>query len=158
MVALGAVLTVAGRDGYRALPAADFVTGAFATALRPGELLVGIVVPGSSARWGYSKLLTASGGWPVATAAAHLDGSRAVVTVGSVTTRPVTLPPVDLEDPADPSPADHAALRAALEAALATGRADWWSDELAEATYRRRVAVPVAARAVRDALIPETTP
>ena len=45
LVALGATVEVASVDGRRALPIDEFLTGPKATALEPGELIVGVRVP-----------------------------------------------------------------------------------------------------------------
>lgn len=45
MMALDAVMIARSRDGERRIPAADFFTGIYETALEPGELLVGIEIP-----------------------------------------------------------------------------------------------------------------
>jgi aerobic carbon-monoxide dehydrogenase medium subunit len=52
MVALDAELTASGRGGRRTLPADQFFTGIFATALAPDELLTEIRVPGLPPRTG----------------------------------------------------------------------------------------------------------
>ncbi len=52
MVALEAELTASGRGGRRTLPADQFFTGIFATALAPDELLIEIRVPGLPPRTG----------------------------------------------------------------------------------------------------------
>ena len=45
MLALGAEHVVRGRDGERRVPATEFFTGVFETAVGPGEMLVEILVP-----------------------------------------------------------------------------------------------------------------
>jgi aerobic carbon-monoxide dehydrogenase medium subunit len=149
LLAADATMTIAGPTGTRAVPAAEFFRAPYATALEPGELLVGIRVPGTPAAgtWGYHKLLTAAGSWPIAVAAAYLDGNTVTITVGAATETPVRLPPLDLPDPAHLSATDKAAVAASIEQT----DVPWWHDELADAAYRRRVATVVAVRAITDA-------
>src|ERR671932_890765 len=45
MVALGATMTIAGRDGEREVAARDFFLGVYMTAVGPGELLTKISIP-----------------------------------------------------------------------------------------------------------------
>src|SRR5918911_1118942 len=45
MVALGATMTIRGRDGERSVPAEDFFLGVYMTAAGPGELLTRIRIP-----------------------------------------------------------------------------------------------------------------
>src|SRR5262245_56505724 len=52
MLALGAEIVARGPSGQRRIPIASFFTGPFETALKPGELLVEIRIPGPAARSG----------------------------------------------------------------------------------------------------------
>jgi CO/xanthine dehydrogenase FAD-binding subunit len=54
MVALDAKFQLRGRSGVRTVNAADFFTGLFETALKPGELLVDIAIPPMPAKSGYA--------------------------------------------------------------------------------------------------------
>jgi len=76
--ALGATLVLAGSAGERKLPAAEFMKGAFATALADDELIVAVEVPklSASARWGYWKFCRKTGEFPDASAALLLDPAR----------------------------------------------------------------------------------
>ena len=75
--ALKAVMTIAGPDGTRTVPAREFHTGPYETVVAPGELLTEISIPirpgGGSA---YEKVGRRVGDWPVAAAgvAIWLDG------------------------------------------------------------------------------------
>lgn len=57
LMALGAVVHLAGPAGRRELPVEDFILGAFETALVTGEIVTGVHLPrcSSSARFGYRK-------------------------------------------------------------------------------------------------------
>ncbi|MEU6796770.1 FAD binding domain-containing protein [Nonomuraea wenchangensis] len=149
LVALDARLRLASAGGVREVAAADFFTGAFATARRPDEVLAAVTLPApTGARPGYTKLKLAESSWPIATAACvpGQDGGLRVA-VGAVAATPLL---VTLDPPgagvADPAWRAH--VREVVGAALD----EPWSDVLADGEYRRRVAPVVAARAVADAL------
>jgi carbon-monoxide dehydrogenase medium subunit len=76
--ALGAEVLIAGPAGERRVPAADFMKGAFATALAEDELVVAVEVPklSADARWGYWKFCRKTGEFPEASAAVLLDPQR----------------------------------------------------------------------------------
>ncbi|WP_018332126.1 FAD binding domain-containing protein [Actinomycetospora chiangmaiensis] len=156
LVALDADLVLADASRERRLAAREFFRGPFATALKKGELLVAVEVPDISGSWGYAKLKHGGSGWPVATASAFLahtgNGSISAVSVslGAVAAVPVTVdvPPDLAVRAADADPSARTGLRDLVEAA----DPDWWTDEQADATYRRRVAGAVAARALSRAL------
>lgn len=56
MVVLGATLVLSSKAGDRRVPAGEFFTGLFATALKPGELLTAIELPRRPARSGSAFL------------------------------------------------------------------------------------------------------
>ena len=56
LVAMDAVVVVAGPDGQRLLPITDFFQGVRRTALQPGELVVEVVVPAAGANSGGTYL------------------------------------------------------------------------------------------------------
>jgi CO/xanthine dehydrogenase FAD-binding subunit len=139
LVALEAVLTVASIRGRRSLAAADFFAGPFATALAADELLISIAIPTQApgTTFGYEKLKFGESSWPIVTAAALLreDGS-ARVALGGCHVVPAVVEVRDRVDVAD---------------ALATHSGQPWSDVLADAAYRSRVAPVVARRALERA-------
>lgn len=139
LVALEAVLTVASVRGCRSLGAAEFFAGPFATALAADELLVSVAVPAREpgTRFGYEKLKFGESSSPIVTAAALLreDGSVRVA-LGGCHVIPAVVEVRDLVDVAD---------------AVAALTVDRWSDVLADAAYRGRVAPVVARRAVEVA-------
>lgn len=73
LLALGGAVEIVGPDGRRVLPAVEFFTGTFETALRPGELLsaVEIPVPAAGYRSGFSELARRHGDYALAGLAAH---------------------------------------------------------------------------------------
>jgi carbon-monoxide dehydrogenase medium subunit len=92
LTALGAeVLTSASR----CLPMAEFVRGAFQTALQPGELLIAVRVPKlrAGARWGYVKACRKPGEFAHAMAAVLIDPSGSIrrAVIGATGTAPGVL-------------------------------------------------------------------
>ena len=79
-VALGATISIAGPDGVREIPAADFFTGLMETALRPGELIVAVRFPSAApgTRYIIDELSRRHGDFAVAglVIAAPMEGKR----------------------------------------------------------------------------------
>ncbi|GAA1828225.1 FAD binding domain-containing protein [Pseudonocardia ailaonensis] len=142
LVAVGATMHVAGPDGVRDVPAAEFVVGPFRTALGPRDALLSVTVP-QARPGGYCKIKRSESSWPLATAAAlrRPDGSVRVA-VGGALERPVAL-----EIPAG-RPVDGVVARELLEAAREREGVAWWADELADDRYRRRIAPVAVLRSV----------
>ena len=135
VLALGAALRAVGRRGARTIPADQFFTGMFTSALAPDELLVEVRVPVPPARTGgaYEKYADPASGYAVV-------GVAAVVTLGddgSVRQTRVGLTGL----------ATHATRLAAVEQAL-TGKAA--TPELIEAAAAR-AADGLELREVSDA-------
>ena len=95
LACLGADAIIAGSSGRRALPLERFVTGAFETALLPGELLTAVRIPRLSpeARWGFSKLCRKPGEFAHALAAVLADPPRGILraVLGAVGGAPILL-------------------------------------------------------------------
>ena len=95
VLALDAELALQGREGVRTVPASEFFQGVMTTALRPGELLVEIVVPVASTRFGaaYLKMPNPASGFALAGVAAAVgldgDGRATHVRVGVTGVSPV---------------------------------------------------------------------
>ncbi|WP_431284331.1 FAD binding domain-containing protein [Humitalea sp. 24SJ18S-53] len=84
LMALGATVVIATPGGERHVAVADFIHGAYATALAPGEILRAIDVPRlpDCARWGFSKLARKQGAFAdslCAVVQAHMDAPPVVV-------------------------------------------------------------------------------
>jgi carbon-monoxide dehydrogenase medium subunit len=96
MTLLDAALVVADGAGRRRVAMGAFMLGAFATALRPAEIVEAIEIPKPSpeARWGYCRLCRKAGEFPDAIGAVLLDPARAVsrVVVGALDGAPQSLP------------------------------------------------------------------
>lgn len=95
LAAFGATVILEGPGGTRRVPAAEFMLGAYATALADGELLTAVEVPrlGAGARWAYRKFCRKPGEFAEAAAAVLLDPARAVarIFVGAPAQRPTAL-------------------------------------------------------------------
>jgi len=137
LVALQARLVAAGTNGSRVIDASAFFTGAFATALAPGELVTHIHVPTADAPYAYEKVKHCEGSWPIVTCTATTTAAgRRAITLGGVCTTPVEVDDADGGDLTD-------RIVAALQ--------EPWSDALADGSYRAAVA-PALARRVLDRL------
>jgi carbon-monoxide dehydrogenase medium subunit len=142
MLALGATLRAVSASGERTIPARDFFLGVMATALAPDELLTEIELrkPPPGAGTAYLRLARLEGSFPLANAAAVVDGGPARVAVGGTTAAPFLL---EVEEPEAPAEVEQAARDAAAGA---------FSDLAATADYRRAMAGIYARRALEAAL------
>jgi carbon-monoxide dehydrogenase medium subunit len=149
MLVLGATFRVAGGSGERTVPARDFVLGVMMTDLGSDELLVEIELPKLPAGAGsaYLRLARLEGSFPIANAAAVVDGGAPVVAVGGATGTPLI---VDIEE-WDGEGSDDA--RSRVEDAARTAAAPAaFGDLSATVEYRRAMAGVLARRAVEAAL------
>jgi carbon-monoxide dehydrogenase medium subunit len=137
LVALGAMMTVAGAQGERVVPAEEFFLGVYMTAVGPGELLTKITVPpAKGAGDGFASVTIGRDGTCVVNVAASVNG-EARMAIGCVAATPVVV---------TSSPEDDAVRKAVADAGL-----DPPADVHASADYRRSLAPTLAARAVADA-------
>jgi carbon-monoxide dehydrogenase medium subunit len=141
-LALQAAFRVASSGGARTIAAREFFRGVMATALASDELLVEIELPKPPAGAGtaYLRLARLEGSFPLANAAAVVDGGPALVAVGGTTAAPFVF---EVDDPEDLDAVEHAARERA---------ADAFPDLAATADYRRAMAGVYARRAVAAAL------
>ncbi|MFF0340529.1 FAD binding domain-containing protein [Kribbella sp. NPDC004875] len=149
-VALDASFVIAGADGRRTVPAADFFQGVFSTALAEDELLIEVRVPKYTG-WGahYEKFNRVAQGWSIVSVAAavRLDGdtiAEARVGLGNMGATPVRATAVEQALVGQPATAD--AVRAA--AARAADGTSPVSDADGDADYRRHLATVLTRRAV----------
>jgi carbon-monoxide dehydrogenase medium subunit len=95
LLALGAVVHVAGRNGARVQPVGDFVHGPFATSLAKDEIIVGFDIPRPAAplRWGSFKVVRKSGAFAssIAVAVGARNGGPVSVALGAAGPRPFLL-------------------------------------------------------------------
>jgi carbon-monoxide dehydrogenase medium subunit len=143
LIALRADVRVAGRDGMRFQPVAEFVRSPFETTLGTGELIVGFDIPAPQQpfHWGFAKVARKSGAFANSIAIAARDGKgQSLVVLGAAGPRPGLLTAVGSEVRAGNS---EAALRSAIEADLSTHAPD------ADA-YQKRMHTANILRAIRD--------
>jgi carbon-monoxide dehydrogenase medium subunit len=143
MLALGASFRIVSSSGEREIAARDFFLGVMETAMSPSELLVEIALPKLAAGTGtaYRRLARLEGSFPLANAAAVVNGGPALVAVGATTGAPFVF---EVEDPE--------ALDSVAEAAMAAAGNGAFDDVMASAGYRRAMAGVYARRAVEAAL------
>jgi aerobic carbon-monoxide dehydrogenase medium subunit len=95
LTALGASVLTLSEAGGRAIPLAQFVTGAFRTTLKTAEIVQAVRVPRPSphARWGYYKACRKPGEFAHAMAAVLIDPARDLrrAVIGAVGGPPVVL-------------------------------------------------------------------
>lgn len=91
----GAEVEIASRAGRRRLPIGAFVTGALATALQPGELLVAVRIPpvSAGARFGYVKQARKIGEFANAIGAVLVDRERGIAraVAGAIDAAPLVI-------------------------------------------------------------------
>ena len=83
LIALGAKVRIAGRDGAREQLVVDFLEGLYATSLAAGEIVLGFDVPRPDAplRWGFAKVARKSGAFANSIAFVVAPGKGGPVTV-----------------------------------------------------------------------------
>jgi carbon-monoxide dehydrogenase medium subunit len=138
LVAIGATMTIAGADGERTVPAADFFLGVYMTAAGPGELLTKVTVPPGKSD-GFASVPIGRDGTCIVNVAASLSNGSTRLAIGCVDAVPVSLTPASSSD-------------ADVSAAVQGANLDPPSDVHASADYRRHVAAVCAVRALRAAL------
>jgi len=119
-LALDAVLTVAGRDGTREVPAADFFLGPFTTALEPGEILTGMRVVRSAGAGSFLEFARTHGSFAVVGVATdvEMDGDRiSRIRIGMSGVGATPLRATAAERALTGTAADPGAIRAAADAA-----------------------------------------
>lgn len=101
MTGLGATAILGGAGGERRVAMEDFLTGPFATALRPGEILCAVEVPkpGAGARWGYWKFVRQEGEFAKASATILIDPDRGIrrAALGALGRQPMLLGRTDTD-------------------------------------------------------------
>jgi carbon-monoxide dehydrogenase medium subunit len=150
VTALEATIVAVGLDGEREIPAGDFFTGVFDTALRSGELVTQVRIPLAASGTGasYRKHHHPASGYAVVGAAAvvGVDGgtcSRARLVIGGATGAPVVVP---VEGLVGQPPSEDAI--AAATAGVGAALGEPLSDTYASADYRRHLAGVLARRAL----------
>jgi carbon-monoxide dehydrogenase medium subunit len=136
MAALGAQMTIAGADGERTVPAAEFFLGVYLTAVGVGEVLTKITVPAGRGD-GFAAVTLGVDGTCIASAAASVNGS-VTVALGCVDAVPVVLHPGSAEEDA-------------VRQAVRDANLDPPSDVHSSSEYRKHLSEVLAVRAVNQA-------
>ncbi len=154
LIALGASIVAASPVGERIIPAEQFATGIYETALKSGELIVEVTLPPpGNWRAAYAKCTTRSADdWPalgvaVAVEAAGTVVKEARVVIGAAVERPVRLK--SAEDLLRGKSLDIALMRRAGEAAAE--EADVVADMHGSAAYKKQLVRIHVARALQAA-------
>ena len=137
MAAIGAELTIIGKDGERTVPASDFFLGVYLTAVGQTELLTRITIPAGK-HDGFAAVTLGVDGTCIVNAAASMNGSLRIA-IGCVDAVPVLL---EVESPDT--------VRAAVRAAGLRPP----DDVHASSEYRAHLAEVLAERAARQAVAP----
>lgn len=154
-IATGATIHMAGPDGERAVPAADFFVGLFTTDIRSGEVLTSIEVPRAGPRTGtcYEKFEHPASGYAVVGAAAVVvlndDGS---CREARLCFNGITVSPLDASAVADAlagGPLDDATIAGAVDEHLSVD--DPMGDVFASGPYRVEMAKVYGRRALQKA-------
>ena len=144
LLALDAELVAIGEGGERRIPAADFFTGVFETALGPQDVLTEIRVPALSGGWAYLKFSRRAQDWATVGVAAVASDGGAKVGLVSMGATPLRASAVEQ------------ALASGADAAAAAEHADEGteppSDVAGSADYRRHLARVLVRRALEQAL------
>jgi carbon-monoxide dehydrogenase medium subunit len=153
-LALDAEFVLAGPNGRRTVPAADFFVDYLTTALEEGELLVEVRIPKLSGSWGmhYEKFNRVAQAWSIVAVAAAVrreDGRIAEARIGLTNMGPTPLRATATEQAlAGAEATDEAISAAAQHAAEGTSPS---SDLNAQADYRQHLVQVLTRRAVTAA-------
>ncbi|OGL59519.1 MAG: hypothetical protein A3J27_12425 [Candidatus Tectomicrobia bacterium RIFCSPLOWO2_12_FULL_69_37] len=155
LLALEAVLVASSPDGTRGIPAADFFTGPYENALKPGEILTAVEVASSPAGSGgaYLKAAQQASGFAICGVAALVTLSGGSIASAKIGVTGVATPAYrarKAEEALAGKPASPESLRAA--AALAAEGVDPLDDFHASAEFRVQLAKVYTERALAEAL------
>ncbi|HET6624736.1 MAG TPA: xanthine dehydrogenase family protein subunit M [Gaiellaceae bacterium] len=150
LFAVDAEMVVRGPGGERTIPALDFCTGVFQTALQEGEMLLEIRVPKlpASTGWSYVKMSRRAQDWATVGAAAVVERSNGGIASAAVALTNMGATPVRARHVekaiADGAPIDEAA-------GLAGEGRNPPSDHAASAEFRLHLAGVLTRRALEQA-------
>jgi carbon-monoxide dehydrogenase medium subunit len=150
LFALDAEMVVRGQ-GERIIPAVDFCTGVFQTALSEGEMLVEIRVPklGGSTGWSYVKMARRAQDWATVGVAAVVERSNGSISKAAIALTNMGATPVRARA-AEEAIAGGASIDDA--AALISEGRNPPSDQAASAEVRKHLARVLGKRALNEAL------
>ncbi|HST26017.1 MAG TPA: xanthine dehydrogenase family protein subunit M [Gaiellaceae bacterium] len=144
LLTLDAEFVAVGPDGERRIPAAEFFTGVFETALGPQDVLTEIRVPAISGGWSYQKFARRKQDWATVAVAAVASNGGAKVGLVSMGGTPLRAKAVEeaLAGGADPAAAAEHADEGTEPSSDVAGSAD----------YRRHLVRVLTKRALEHAL------
>jgi aerobic carbon-monoxide dehydrogenase medium subunit len=144
LLAIDAELVAVGPGGERRIPASDFFTGVFETALGSQDVLTEIRVPALSGGWAYLKFARRAQDWATVGVAAVASNGGAKVGLVSMGGTPLRAKAVEeaLAGGADPAAAAEKADEGTMPSSDVAGSAD----------YRRHLARVLTRRALEQAL------
>jgi aerobic carbon-monoxide dehydrogenase medium subunit len=153
-LALDTTMEIAGPNGRRTVPAADFFVDFFTTALEPDEILVSLRVPKHTG-WGahYEKFNRVAQAWSIVAVAAAVQVDGGTITAARVGLTNMAATPVratSVEAALVGGPATAEAIRAAAEHA-AEGTSPT-GDGNADVAYREHLARVLTSRAISSAV------
>ena len=147
ILALQAEMVARGPEGDRAIPALDFFTGVFQTALAPSEMLVEIRVPKlNGAGWSYTKMSRRAQDWATVAVAVVTRSHSALPTTIALTNMGAT--PLRAKAAEDVLAGGGTSADAAT---LADEGTEPSSDHAASADFRRHLARVLTLRALDEA-------
>ena len=144
LLAMDATLVVRGPDGERTVPAADFWTGIFESALGPQDLLTEIRVPKlAGAGWNYQKFHPRAQDWAIVGVAAVASNGGVNVALTNMGEKPLRASGVEqaLASGSDPAAAAEQVLDGTSPP----------NDALASSEYRSALAKVLTRRAIEGA-------
>lgn len=150
ILALDGELVVRGRAGERTIPASEFFTGVFQTALEPAEMLVEVRVPklGASTGWSYLKQTRRAQDWATVAVAAVVERSNGSIGKAAIGLTNMGATPLRAAV-AEEAIARGASIEDAAES-IAEGT-DPSSDVQASADFRTHLAKVLGRRALEQA-------
>jgi carbon-monoxide dehydrogenase medium subunit len=154
VIALDAIMTIAGVQAERTVAAADFFKGMFETAIAPGELLIEVRIPVKAGRRsGFAEISQRKGDFAILSAAVALDFTgdecvQARVVLGGA--GPVPLRCHDSEAALTGRPAEEAAIERAADA-TAVDNIEFDTPQ-ASRIYRQKIAPALVRRALETAM------
>jgi len=150
ILALDGELVIRGSAGKRAVPAAEFFTGVFQTAIGPDEMLVEIRVPelGPGTGWSYTKMSRRAQDWATVAVAAVVERSNGSIGKASIALTNMGATPLRATA-AEESIASGASIDEA--SSLASENTEPSSDHAASADFRMHLARVLTRRALAEA-------
>lgn len=150
ILALDAELVVRGAGGERTIPASEFFTGVFQTAIAPSEMLVEVRVPklGASTGSSYVKMSRRAQDWATVAVAAVVERTNGSIGRASIGLTNMGATPLRATE-AEEAIAGGASIEEA--AALISNGTDPPSDHSASTEFRRHLGQVLGRRALEEA-------